>query len=54
MDSVFFVEPRVRFYLLGGCAFQCDDGHPVHLETAKTGALLAYLALQSDPSRATP
>lgn len=42
--------PWLRIRLLGGCEFQCPAG-PVHLETAKTGALLAYLALQPGPQQ---
>lgn len=41
-------EPWIRLRLLGGCEFQRAD-NVVHLETAKTSALLAYLALQRAP-----
>jgi ABC-type oligopeptide transport system substrate-binding subunit/DNA-binding SARP family transcriptional activator len=39
---------RLRF--LGGCDIQCPNG-PVHLETAKTSALLAYLTMQPGPQQ---
>jgi predicted ATPase/DNA-binding SARP family transcriptional activator len=48
MNTVRPFEPRLRILVLGGCKFQCD-GNIVHLETAKTNALLAYLALHSRP-----
>ena len=35
----------LKLHLLGGCEFQHPDG-AVHLETAKTSALLAYLVMQ--------
>jgi DNA-binding SARP family transcriptional activator len=41
-------EPWLRLRLLGGCEFQRANG-AVRLESVKTGALLAYLALQADP-----
>src|SRR5664279_4860343 len=41
-------EPKLKISLLGGFKFQ-REGSIVRLETAKTGALLAYLALQSRP-----
>jgi predicted ATPase/DNA-binding SARP family transcriptional activator len=41
-------EPWLRFHFLGGCEISLPDG-PVHLETAKTRALLVYLALNPGP-----
>lgn len=46
VDAVQSSEPWLKLRLLGGCEFHCPDG-PVRPETAKTGALLAYLAMQS-------
>lgn len=43
-------RPWLRLRLLGGCEFLRPDG-PVHLETAKTGALLVYLAMQPGPQQ---
>ena len=48
MTSIDPSAPWLKISLLGGCKFQCE-GSIVRLETAKTGALLAYLALQSKP-----
>ena len=39
-------QPRLKFRFFGGCKFQCE-GKNVRPDTTKTGALLAYLALQS-------
>ncbi len=41
-------EPKLRIYLLGSCKF-LFEGNIIRLETAKTSALLAYLALQTRP-----
>jgi DNA-binding SARP family transcriptional activator/predicted ATPase len=41
-------QPWLRFHFLGGCEISLPDG-PVHLETAKTRALLVYLALNPGP-----
>jgi len=49
-DTVQPTEPWLRLRLLGGCEFRCPDG-PVRLETAKTGALLAYLAMRPGPQQ---
>ncbi|MBN1993910.1 MAG: AAA family ATPase [Anaerolineae bacterium] len=40
----------LKLQLLGGCEIRCPDG-PLHLETAKTNALLAYLAMQPGPQQ---
>lgn len=40
----------LKAYLLGGCDFNNPDG-PLHLETAKTSALLAYLLMQPGPQQ---
>ena len=48
MDPANSFEPRLKISVLGGCKFQCE-GHSVHLETAKTSALFAYLVLHSRP-----
>ena len=50
VDVVRPSEPWLRLRLLGGCEFQHPDG-PLRPETAKTGALLAYLAMQSGPQQ---
>lgn len=41
-------EPGLRLRFLGGCEIALPDG-PVHLETAKTRALLVYLASNPGP-----
>ena len=41
-------KPKLKLLLLGGCEIQFAD-NVVHLETTKTSALLAYLALMSGP-----
>ena len=41
-------KPWLCFRLLGGCEISLPDG-AVHLETAKTRALLVYLALNPGP-----
>jgi DNA-binding SARP family transcriptional activator/predicted ATPase len=41
-------KPWLRFHLFGGCTISTPDG-PVRLETAKTRALLVYLASNPDP-----
>jgi predicted ATPase/DNA-binding SARP family transcriptional activator len=41
-------EPWIHLRLFGSCEFRCADRN-VHLETAKTSALLAYLVLQRAP-----
>lgn len=43
-----FTEPVLKIRLLGGCEFEFQ-GTTLRLETAKTRALLAYLALQRSP-----
>jgi predicted ATPase/DNA-binding SARP family transcriptional activator len=48
MDASSVREPRLRIHLFGGCRIELD-GHAVRLETTKTAALLAYLALQDQP-----
>jgi predicted ATPase/DNA-binding SARP family transcriptional activator len=49
MNSATPSEPGVSICLLGGCKFY-NQGKIIRLETAKTSALLAYLALQSKPT----
>ena len=39
------IEPRLKIRLFGGCKFQCE-GNDVRLETAKTGALPAYVTFR--------
>ena len=48
MKHEFSSEPRLRLHFLGGCEISLPGG-PVHLETAKTRALLAYLAANPGP-----
>lgn len=48
MSKAFSSEPCLRLHFLGGCEVLLPDG-PVHLETAKTRALLVYLASNPGP-----
>ena len=50
VDAVRPSQPWLRLRLLGGCEFHCPDGS-LHPETAKTSALLAFLAMQSAPQQ---
>jgi predicted ATPase/DNA-binding SARP family transcriptional activator len=48
VSEAFSSEPWLRLRFLGGCEISLPDG-PVHLETAKTRALLVYLACNPSP-----
>jgi DNA-binding SARP family transcriptional activator len=48
MSETFPSKPWLRFHFFGSCEISQPDG-PVHLETAKTRALLVYLASNPGP-----